>query len=97
MPAAAARCAERRAARCDRGRGCVVTRCDNALQVEKQTRLASDAFATGKVAVAIVSILFECKDWEGLNSNIVLISKRRQQLKQVLVDMTQEVGACAEF
>jgi len=58
--------------------------------VEKQTRLASDAFATGKVAVAIVSILFECKDWEGLNSNIVLISKRRQQLKQVLVDMTQE-------
>jgi 26S proteasome regulatory subunit N5 len=59
--------------------------------VEKQTRLASDAFATGKVAVAIVQILFECKDWEGLNSNIVLISKRRQQLKQVLVDMVQEV------
>jgi len=60
------------------------------VQVEKQTRLASDAFATGKVAVEIVKILFECKDWEGLNSNIVLISKRRQQLKQVLVDMVQE-------
>ena len=59
-------------------------------QIEKQTRLASDAFATGKVAVEIVKILFECKDWEGLNSNIVLISKRRQQLKQALVDMVQE-------
>ena len=31
------------------------------------------------------------QDWDGLNSNIVLISKRRQQLKQVLVDMVQEV------
>ena len=63
---------------------------ENLLGVEKQTRLAGDAFATGKVAVEIVKILFECKDWEGLNSNIVMISKRRQQLKQVLVDMVQE-------
>jgi len=63
---------------------------ENLLGVEKQTRLAGDAFATGKVAVEIVKILFECKDWEGLSSNIVLISKRRQQLKQVLVDMVQE-------
>ena len=31
------------------------------LQLEKQTRIASDAFATGKVAVEIVKILFECK------------------------------------
>ena len=31
------------------------------MQLEKQTRLASDAFATGKVAVEIVKILFECK------------------------------------
>ena len=30
-------------------------------QLEKQTRLASDAFATGKVAVEIVKILYECK------------------------------------
>ena len=65
--------------------------CATREQVEKQTRLASDAFATGKVAVAIVQLLFECKDWDGLNTNIVVISKRRQQLKQVLVEMVQEV------
>ncbi|KAJ1488390.1 hypothetical protein T484DRAFT_2019564 [Baffinella frigidus] len=63
---------------------------ENLLAVEKTTRMAGDAFATGKVAVEIVKIFYETKDWEGINSHIVLISKRRQQLKQVLVDITQE-------
>jgi len=63
---------------------------ENLLGVEKTTRLAQDAFATGKVAVCIVQILKELGDWEGLNSHMVLLSKRRQQLKQVLVDMVQE-------
>jgi hypothetical protein len=39
--------------------------------------------------VEIVKICYEVGDWEGLNSNIVLISKRRQQLKQVLVEIVQ--------
>jgi 26S proteasome regulatory subunit N5 len=43
-----------------------------------------------RVAVEIVKIFFETKDWEGINSHIVLLSKRRQQLKQVLVEITQE-------
>jgi hypothetical protein len=42
-----------------------------------------------RVAVEIVKICYEVGDWEGLNSNIVLISKRRQQLKQVLVEIVQ--------
>mmetsp|Transcript_24771 Transcript_24771/g.58867 ORF Transcript_24771/g.58867 Transcript_24771/m.58867 type:complete len:479 (+) Transcript_24771:24-1460(+) len=63
---------------------------ENLLGVEKQTRLASDAFATGRVAKEILKILFECGDWEGINSHVVLLSKRRQQLKQVLVDIVQE-------
>ncbi len=37
----------------------------------------------------IVKICYEVGDWEGLNANIVLISKRRQQLKQVLVEIVQ--------
>ncbi len=37
----------------------------------------------------IVKLLHEMKDWEGINSHIVLISKRRQQLKQVLVEIVQ--------
>jgi len=63
---------------------------ENLLSVEKQTRLAGDAIATGRVAVEIVKICFEIGDWEGLNANIVVISKRRQQLKQVLVEIVQE-------
>jgi hypothetical protein len=42
-----------------------------------------------RVAVEIVKICYETGDWEGLNANIVLLSKRRQQLKQVLVDIVQ--------
>uniref|UniRef100_A0A7S0HEG8 PCI domain-containing protein n=1 Tax=Hanusia phi TaxID=3032 RepID=A0A7S0HEG8_9CRYP len=63
---------------------------ENLLTVEKQTRLAGDAIATGKVAVEIVKILYETKDWEGINSHVILLSKRRQQLKQVLVEIVQE-------
>jgi len=63
---------------------------ENLLGVEKQTRLAADAFATGRVAKEILKILFELGDWEGINSHVVLLSKRRQQLKQVLVDIVQE-------
>jgi len=36
-----------------------------------------------RVAVEIVKIFYESKDWEGVNSHIVLLAKRRQQLKQV--------------
>jgi len=36
-----------------------------------------------RVAVEIVKIFHESKDWEGVNSHLVLLSKRRQQLKQV--------------
>eukprot|EP00286_Rhodomonas_abbreviata_P021292 CAMPEP_0181311530 /NCGR_PEP_ID=MMETSP1101-20121128/13188_1 /TAXON_ID=46948 /ORGANISM="Rhodomonas abbreviata, Strain Caron Lab Isolate" /LENGTH=473 /DNA_ID=CAMNT_0023418271 /DNA_START=9 /DNA_END=1430 /DNA_ORIENTATION=+ len=63
---------------------------ENLLGVEKQTRLAADAIATGRVAVEILKILQELGDWEGINSHVVLLSKRRQQLKQVLVDIVQE-------
>ena len=64
-----------------------------------QLFLQSDTHATFeccRVAVEIVKLLRELGDWEGLNSHIVLISKRRQQLKQVLVDMVQ-VGIYVEL
>lgn len=33
--------------------------------------------------MAIVKMCYEAKDWDALNENIILLSKRRSQLKQV--------------
>jgi 26S proteasome regulatory subunit N5 len=42
-----------------------------------------DAVATGKILVEIIDLCFEKKDFKALNENLVLLSKRRGQLKQV--------------
>ena len=39
--------------------------------------------ATTEVAVEIVKICRECNAWKELNENIILIVKRRAQIKQV--------------
>ena len=43
----------------------------------------ADAISTGRVLVAIVKNCYEAKKWDLLNENIVLLTKRRGQLKQV--------------
>lgn len=43
----------------------------------------SDNVSTSKLLVAIVSISFENKKWDLLNENLVLLTKRRGQIKQV--------------
>ena len=53
------------------------------LSLEKQTRTAADTHSTSKLLVAIVRMCFEAKDFSALNENIVLLTKRRGQLKQV--------------
>ena len=44
---------------------------------------AADVVGTRKVALEIVQMCYAAKDWKALNENIVLLSKRRAQLKQV--------------
>ncbi len=44
---------------------------------------AGDAFATSKLAVAVVKMCFEQRDMKQLNAQILVLSKRRGQLKQV--------------
>lgn len=44
---------------------------------------ASDMVSTSRILVAIVQMCYEAKDWDVLNENIMLLSKRRSQLKQV--------------
>jgi hypothetical protein len=44
---------------------------------------AGDAFATSKVAVAMVKLCHEVGDLKQLNAYILILAKRRGQLKQV--------------
>ncbi|XP_045771643.1 26S proteasome non-ATPase regulatory subunit 12 [Maniola jurtina] len=63
---------------------------DQLLALEKQTRTGADMTSTARILVAIVQICYEAKNWSSLNDHIVLLSKRRSQLKQAVVKMVQE-------
>lgn len=54
------------------------------LNVEKQMRLAGDVAGTKKAVTDILQLCFEARAWKTLNEHIVVLSKRRGQLKQVL-------------
>lgn len=43
----------------------------------------ADALSTGRILVAIVRMCFEAKKYDLLNDNIVQLTKKRGQLKQV--------------
>uniref|UniRef100_A0A8C6FXS7 26S proteasome non-ATPase regulatory subunit 12 n=1 Tax=Moschus moschiferus TaxID=68415 RepID=A0A8C6FXS7_MOSMO len=60
------------------------------LSLEKQTRTASDMVSTSRILVAIVKMCYEAKEWDLLNENIMLLSKRRSQLKQAVAKMVQQ-------
>lgn len=53
------------------------------LNVEKQMRLAGEVAGTKKAATDILQLCFEARAWKTLNDQIILLSKRRGQLKQV--------------
>jgi len=59
------------------------------LQLEKKTRQGGDNASTGKVLVAIVDICHAHKQYQALNDNLVLLSKRRSLLKEAVKQMVQ--------
>uniref|UniRef100_A0A6Q2YXN9 PCI domain-containing protein n=1 Tax=Esox lucius TaxID=8010 RepID=A0A6Q2YXN9_ESOLU len=63
---------------------------ESLLSLEKQTRTASDMVSTSRILVAVVQMCYEAKDWDALNENIMLLSKRRSQLKGAVAKMVQE-------
>ncbi|XP_030751890.1 26S proteasome non-ATPase regulatory subunit 12 [Sitophilus oryzae] len=63
---------------------------DQLLALEKQTRTGADMISTGRVLVAICQICKEAKNWNALNEHIVMLTKRRSQLKQAVAKMVQE-------
>ncbi|MQL71459.1 hypothetical protein Taro_003816, partial [Colocasia esculenta] len=58
------------------------TSIESLLNVEKQARLAGDVIATKDAVTSIIRLCFEAQAWKTLNDQIVLLSKRRGQLKQ---------------
>ncbi len=56
---------------------------ESLLGLEKQSRLAEDITSTKMCCKAILEVLFDAGDWQQLNEHILLLAKRRSQLKQV--------------
>lgn len=56
---------------------------ENLLNLEKQHRFAEEISGTKACCSAILDVCFEARDWRLLNEQVVLLSKRRGQLKQV--------------
>jgi hypothetical protein len=57
------------------------------LNLEKTARVAEDVTASKAACRAILEVCFTAKDWKLLEEHIVLLSKRRGQLKQVIDSM----------
>ena len=75
-------------------KGKLVYALEQLLALEKLTRTGADTFSTSRILVAIVDICFEAKDYKLLNEYIVLLTKRRGQIKKPITDMVKE---CCEF
>ncbi|CAN9312359.1 unnamed protein product [Alternaria alternata] len=64
---------------------------DKLLTLEKQTRQASDLASTSRIIIAIVTIAKNAKDWNLMNEQVLLLSKKHGQLKQATTKMVQTV------
>nr|GMC66460.1 26S proteasome non-ATPase regulatory subunit 12 homolog A-like [Ipomoea batatas] len=60
------------------------------LNVEKQMRQAGDVAGTRKAVSEILQLCFEARAWKTINDQIVLLSKRRGQLKQAVQAMVRQ-------
>ncbi|KYR01580.1 26S proteasome non-ATPase regulatory subunit 12 [Tieghemostelium lacteum] len=63
---------------------------ENLLVAEKQCRQAEDSPSTSRIAVEIVRLCYQDQKYELLNEKLVLLSKRRGQLRAVIRGIIQE-------
>ncbi|RUS73788.1 hypothetical protein EGW08_018447 [Elysia chlorotica] len=63
---------------------------DGLMSLEKQTRTAADTHSTSRILVAIVKMCFDTGNYDALNENIMVLTKRRGQIKQSVTKMIQE-------
>lgn len=64
------------------------------MALEKQTRTGADTHSTSRILVAIAQLCFKAKDFKALNEHIVLLTKKRSQIKQSVTKLIQE---CCSF
>jgi len=64
------------------------------MSLEKQTRTGADTHSTTKILVAIAKLCFEAGDLKTLSEHVVLLTKRRSQIKQAITKLIQE---CCTF
>merc|ERR1712179_458247 len=69
---------------------------DILMSLEKQTRTAADTHSTSRILVSIVKMCFETKNWSALNENIVVLTKKRGQIKQSVTKMIKEACTYVE-
>lgn len=62
---------------------------EDILALEKRTRTASDGISTSKLICGLVKLCFEAKEWGKLREHIVVLSKKRGQLKRPITDMVR--------
>ncbi|XP_051126882.1 26S proteasome non-ATPase regulatory subunit 12 homolog A-like [Andrographis paniculata] len=74
----------------ENGGGHLEAKIETLLNVEKQMRQAGDVVGTRKAVTDILQLCFDAGAWKTLNDQIVLISKRRGQLKQAVQAMVQQ-------
>jgi 26S proteasome regulatory subunit N5 len=60
------------------------------LNLEKQTRMAADMKSTSHILVQMIKLCFRLNEWKLLNEYLVILSKRRGQLKQAIINMMHE-------
>lgn len=70
--------------------GKLIEAVENLLSLEKQTRQGEDAISTAKLAIAIIKVCYQQKDWKNLNNYLHVLSKRRGQLRTVVQDFVKE-------
>jgi len=52
----------------------------------------SDTHSLSRVLEAVVRLCFETKNWDALNENILLLTKKRGQIKQVQIFITLHIS-----
>jgi len=57
------------------------------LVLEKKCRMSSDAISTSKLLCKICQMYFDAKEWSKLKEHIVLLAKKRGQLRRAIMDM----------
>jgi len=57
------------------------------LALEKKTRTSADGISTSKLICKVCQLYFDAKEWAKLQENIVVLSKKRGQLKRAITDM----------